>query len=60
MTIKMTINEQLIKEEQLTHRTATIKILSTAQSKSVAVASIADTHPHATPTHLLSPPASLR
>ncbi len=27
----------------------------TAQSKSVAVASIADTHAHATPTHLLSP-----
>jgi len=28
-----------------------------AQSKSVAVASIADTYAHATPTHLLSPPS---
>lgn len=38
----------------------TIKFFSTAhhaQSKSVAVASTADTHAHATPTHLLSPPA---
>lgn len=37
----------------------TIKFFPTAhhaQSKSVAVASIADTHAHATPTHLLSPP----
>jgi len=36
----------------------TIKFFPTAphaQSKSVAVASIADTHAHATPTHLLSP-----
>ena len=38
----------------------TIKFFPTAhhaQSKSVAVASIADNHAHATPTHLLSPPA---
>jgi len=38
----------------------TIKFFPTAhhaQSKSVAVASIADTHAHATPTHLLSQPA---
>jgi len=39
----------------------TIKFFPTAhhaQSKSVAVASIADTYAHATPTHLLSPPSS--
>jgi hypothetical protein len=38
----------------------TIKFFPTAHhapSKSVAVASIADTHAHTTPTHLLSPPA---
>jgi hypothetical protein len=38
----------------------TIKFFPTAhhaQSKSVAVASITDTHAHATPTHLLPPPA---
>lgn len=38
----------------------TIKFFPTAHyapSKSVAVASIADAHAHATPTHLLSPPA---
>ena len=35
----------------------TIKSFPTAQSKSLAVASIADAHAHATTTHLLSPPA---
>ena len=35
----------------------TIKFFPTAQSKSLAVASIADAHAHATTTHLLSPPA---
>jgi len=45
---------------QATHREATMKILANAQSKSVAVAAITQTHAHATPTHLLSQRASPR
>ncbi len=50
----------IISGHQIKSGLTTIKFFPTAhhaQSKSVAVASIADTHAHATPTHLLSQPA---
>ncbi|MCE2955945.1 MAG: hypothetical protein LW841_02190 [Flammeovirgaceae bacterium] len=55
-----TVKDQPNIEERSTHRTATIKFLANAPSKSAAVAAIAQTNPHATPTHLLSPPASFQ
>ena len=48
---------------QIKSELTTIKFFLTAhhaQSKSVAVASIADTHAHATTTHLLSPPTKFQ
>jgi hypothetical protein len=55
-----TIKDQPSKEERSTNRTATKRILTTAQSKSVAVASIADAQAHATPTHLLTHPTKFQ
>ncbi len=58
---KITVDRKVITSGlQIKSGLTTIKFFPTAhhaQSKSVAVASIADTHAHATPTHLLSPPA---